>query len=423
MVLRYQQILDKTQPPLLLIVLILGGVVLFLLSFPLSIAFLPATFPGGVVHQVGYVPAVNWSIGIGFFAPLMIYFSVAAYRSISATLDSLATSKMIVDSSWKPVPAVEIAASWEATLRRCVLGPGLFLSAIVVLACIAEWVVTSAHPLAAGNYRIAAEGEFDWSVGVLLKNATAPVVARGSNALFSLVCFSLQALAGSCLVQFYLMCFAFAVFIQGTRIVPSLKSFEDRCGFENFEPFLENVLFAALFAALLFYSSRLQNAYLHSDRKDSSLLTFVLPDIIRGTKITTKNLGGLGSVLQSAFSDYSDAMVFIGGLVVVLGTLFIIFIVLRGSALEGRNRLTLHLENDPVDPDLLGTKTTQEGLTKLEQMHVWPLEYLSLNTLLLLSMLVVLSLLFYRVGLLFVGFALASIVKRLISDKKGGARV
>jgi hypothetical protein len=391
--------------------------VILLVSFPLHIAFFTPALPGLVQRQMGYVAAINWSLGIGFFAPVMVYFCISAYRSIPSTLESLSNANMVVDSSWSRIPPAEINSNWETTLKRCVLGPGLFLTSIVILACAAEWVATSAHPLIAGNYRIAAENEFDWSVGVLFNSASPAMVLRVANALFSLVCFTLQALAVACLVQFYLMCFAFAVFMQGSRVIPSLRSHDKRCGFENFEPFLQNVLLGALFGTLLFYTSRLQNAYLHTDRKDGSLLTFVIPDILAGTKLTGRNLASVGDALQSAFSDYSDAMVFIGGLIVVLGTLFIVFIVLRGSAIEGRIRLKQHLENDPIDLGSLGIKSAEEGLTKLDQMHVWPLEYLSLNALLLLSLLIILSLFFYRVGLIFVGFALAAIAKKLISAK------
>lgn len=90
-------------------------------------------------------------------------------------------------------------------------------------------------------------------------------------------------------------------------------------------------------------------------------------------------------------------------MVVVLGTLFIIFTVLRESALEGKTRLQLHLENDAGSAPTFGVKSSQDGLGRLAQMWVWPLDYLSLNNLLLVSLLVIFSLFLYRIGVIFVG--------------------
>lgn len=414
---KYKARLDSIQPPLLLISLVGISIILILASFPLHIAFLTPNVSGRAGREVGYLPAINWSIGIGLLAPAMIFLCISAYQNIPGTLDSLVESKMIVDSRWVPLSANELRGTWEATLRRCVLGPSLFLTILILLICLAEWVATSARPLITGAYTVAAENELDWSIGALLNGNGSVAFMRVANALFSLICFLLQALAASCLIQFYLMCFAFAVFIQGARIIPSVQSRNKRRGFENFEPFLVNVLLAGIFACLLFYSSRLQNAYLHSERGDTSLLSFVVPDVLTGAQAGEKGIDW-NHIIQSAFSDYSSAMVFVGGVVVVFGTLFIVFIVLRGSALEGKMRLQHQLEIQAINPAILGAPSTEDAITKLEGMNVWPLEYPSLNTLFVLSMLVILSLFLYRIGLLVAGVALAAAARKFFKLKR-----
>jgi len=425
----FKRRLDSMQPPLVAISLILFGLVLLLCSVPLGLLSVDTDKVESVSRQVGYLPAINWSIGIGFLSPAMIYFWLSAYKKVPGLLDSLVRGGMLLDSGGNIIGSSnDLLIRWDAILRRCLLGPGLSLAIIVLIACLVEWWGTSAHPLLASNPAIAWEKELDWSVGVLLNNPHASVLLRVSNAVFTFVCFLLQALAASCLLLFCLMNFTFAVFVQGMSIVPSLKSSDKRCGFEKFEPLLQDVLFAAVFASLLFYTSRLQNAYLHSGTKDSSLLSFILPDVAKGAELVAKlkdilkdpeKLKDLlANLSQSAFHDYSDAMVFIGGVVVALGTLFIIIIVLRGSAIEGKRRLEdlIDAAHDPLN--LPAGFTADQAKAKLANMEVWPLQYVSLNRLLTLCLFTIASLWLYRVGIFVAAYSLISALQKVAAGKK-----
>ena len=93
--------------------------------------------------------------------------------------------------------------------------------------------------------------------------------------------------------------------------------------------------------------------------------------------------------------------------------IFVTF-VLRGAAIQSRKTMLAYLSAEPPEPLRFTTLTVGECQSRVETMQVWPVAYLKFNQLLVIAVVCLLCLVFYRIGLLLIGVAIATVVTRAI---------
>jgi hypothetical protein len=379
------------------------------LSYPLGLASVPDAFTApGTVKEVGYIPAINWSISYLVIFPLIIYFLFEAFECVPDSIKALGGRGMLVNSDLQVVDRNVVLQDWNDALRRSVLVTAcLFILAL--LEPLLEWWATSGYPLIVGKLDVVAEHEFDWSVGALLTRAN--VFHRFSNGVFSLMVFGQQAMMiavfALILVFTATFCVFFAKFRKSWQIIPDRSDKDPHKGFEIFEGTITHLLSAALLSLAILYASILQNYYLRTSFQ--SLFQFCQEDIVAGAMAVRSHTPNIPSLLGAVPTklvgnpiNFSVGQTRLGGLIVVLLILGVPLWILRGVAKRGA-----------IAANYVG------------KIDYWPLSYISLNAYLLICALAGLSLIFYRVGLWIFGVlacallsrCFASIYRRIVSDR------
>ncbi len=366
------------------------------ISYPLGLASVPDAFTApGVIKEVGYIPAINWSAAYILEFPLILYFLFEAFASVPDSIRRLSARGMLVGSDLSMVDARLPLRDWNDALRRSVIvTAGLFLVAILEPIC--EWWASSGYPLLAGRLSAVAEKENDWSVGALLTRADG--FHRLSNAIFSLLVFAQQGMMIAAFSLILVFTATFCVFFgkrhESWQVIPDTDDRDPHKGFEIFETTITHLLSAALLSLTIFYSSILQNYYLRTSY--SSLLQFCRDDIIAGaTALKSRTpdvpslLGAVPTKLVGNAINFSVGQTRLGGLIVVLLILCVPLWILRGVAKRG---------------------TIAANYTR--RIEYWPLSYISLNAYLLVCALAGLSLIFYRVGLWIFGLLIFALLCR-----------
>jgi hypothetical protein len=210
------------------------------------------------------------------------------------------------------------------------------------------------------------------------------------------------------------------LFPQGLKLsdifmIPDIESVDERRGFEEFETMLSEMLFAALFAYILSYLSRLQNAYMHCPRA-MSLWDFVRDDVFTGF-FSGSNFGPFTiqtSCKNALPLDFPDILVIVCPLLVVLVIIFLVIWTLRSAADAAKKQLQIYIKNGGAN--LIADKPVEEIKGSLEQMQIWPMRYPKFNMLLCLCGFAVISVVFYKIGLVILGVVMWVVIKRIVSE-------
>jgi hypothetical protein len=398
---------------------VVAGLIMILLAFASQIAII--SLPDANGKSVGYVTALNWSFGFTLLAPFAIMFVVATAQSFELALRDMHTAGMFVTSSFSRASdeAIDSAVADFRSKVACVL---LFWVAFGVIEGAVEWYVGSGDALVRGNPELAAK--IDWSVAATFRPN---LVSSPFDAFVGLLAFLYQGVFLGFFIGFLgVLCLA-AIWIgrfasprsgdNGIRLIVDTRSTDHRCGFEIFDSFFDNMLLFVGFAMPLLYLSQIQNNYLH-DAKTKTLWEFLQNEFILGTTtdFSSKNNWQLtGEMASNLFEptvlNFSDVSTMIGGLLLLAVVMLIIVIVLRQAAQDARRR-TLgaladgHLGDGKLDP---------VARKRIEEMQMWPLAYLQLNGLVFLVATAILSIIFYKVGVVLAGAATAAVFIKAIA--------
>lgn len=356
-------------------------------------------------RQVGYVVTLNWSIGFTLVAPFFYYFLLLAYQEAAALPEKLSVAQMLrrSPSEVHPTGAAVVAGKWTS-IRRKAAAWWLGISFLGLVESLWEWWVYSGRPLLKGG--LPREQEIDWSVKFLDGEA----LDSQFNSAFSLLVFFQQALLISMIGLLLCMVLAFTLLVRdlrrsgrAVRLFPSV-SFEtedNRRGFQVFSRFFQLFLTAGVCLYAHFLLSRLWNVYLRSpESKGMSLWKFIRGLFLEGMERATtwkkepsqlservvellKDLGAL---------DFSGLFVSLGAVLLFLISLVLLLVVLRGAAEGGRD-------------ELLNAGARGAAKERLRGMTLWPMNYPSLNTLVLAGFLGLTGMIAYRVAVLFLGLA------------------
>lgn len=399
------------------------GVVLCVLSVAVDLHQVER--PSG--QMVGYIPAINWSFGFSVLFPLVIFFFFSAFQCLPPIFKRLEYLQMISNTRkkrWVLSNANAFQKEWQKLLSPAIK-IAFTLSMVVIIGSMAEFVFNSAIPLINGNITSMAESnQADWDVGSLLKGKV-DYASRAGNILFTFLAYSIQGLEGAVIISFvvYLIAFSTLIYKNTTgpkhiSILPSMRSKNNKCGYEVFQNLLDNSLYGLLASFLLFYCSRLQNIYLRTDY--NTFYEFLTKDLLWGVSFASARKAGKLSIedfqmlLTTSEGDFSSVISVFGICTLLFAIGFLLVFLLRNSAKNSRdlfNDYLLSIENDPVELTDLSNK---ECLAKLSEMKFWPIDYVTPNRLLILFFFSVLTLIFYKIGLIIFGIILSAIIQHSI---------
>jgi hypothetical protein len=394
----------ETTPPILVLgSFMLVGLLLLVGSIVAGVDSVP--FTGG--KKVGYFNEINWSWNFILCIPIALYFCAAALSCIRQVIRDLADANMIIDESGRAAPEADLLSDWHRTVCSWVRLV-IILAAAGLIASWLEWTRVCVMPL----YSTASAGEPllpGWNI--------APIGSAGATrigtATFGFFAYTAQGVVAGAFLAFVVSVLAFSAWIyryttdeSGEELVPDLTTDDTRRGFENFGPFVENLLFASVSFFFVFFMTRLDQLFVTSTSGDIG--SFISGDVAKGFFDGVKTLFTKGDATLFATGDkllYSTAMVF-AGLCVTIAIAFIVpAVILRQAASASRSRLDHVIDRHPEVLNRLQL-TKDEAHKRLASMTFWPLKYPAPLQLTLITALAFGCFVFYKLTLALVGVML-----------------
>lgn len=423
--------------PITLFCLPFLGVLLIIISFFIGVGDFNLQIPDNKTKQVGYIFALNWSFSFVLGFPIMMFFMVEAVTGQTRTLDRLVDRGMIVDKSWRPVDINAIRNEFRRFWKKAAIASAiLFIFSMGY--CLAEWYLLSGRYLFGSGTPLRLNEthhffELDWSLAAVLPGPDQNAFDfRMQTAAFSFINYFLLGFYFWIVLTFYAMVVIYSDFFsglsrgksaEGMRIIPDIDDDEPRRGFSVFEPVFQRVLFATMVGFSLCYFMNIQNLFLRSE--SSNIVTFISEDIIAGFSLVfnRKFAEGLSEIATSLFdlghtlnvtSVWAIIIVYFVLSVILCGTAWL----LREVARRSRENLQVYVRDDAA-PIQMFTQSkmavcrerVKAWSTESQQgMKVWPFGWPSLRRLLSWSLFGAICIVFYRIGLVFVGITIAWVI-------------
>jgi hypothetical protein len=390
--------IEEMSPVIPLRACLMWGTVLILLSF----AFNLAKFQDGPKY-LGWIYELNWSSTFAFFIPLSLYFSSSVLSSIPQIITTLARSRMVRKDDGELADSPGLISNWrrragKAARLAAALGTiGFGVSWIMYFVYCLRPVLSTGHT-----------GIPSW------QNAT--IVAQGVSsptevAIFGFVAYTSQGSAISCYVYYILIIFTFddwvfdsTTFEPGSGIYPDLSETDNRYGFEQFEPFIENVLFASIAFFFQFFMTRLYYIYL-ADKSSSSMFDLIARTMGPGF---AENVWALLVHGDPSLFDFGsdlhlqDTMMIVATLVVVLSAFLVPAVIVRQAARRSKVRLQDAIRKDSGVAMRWYGLNVPEAQTRLDGMTSWPIRYAQPTQLLVLMALAASCFFAYKMTLLLI---------------------
>lgn len=397
------------------------GLCVALLSRALHLDQLRTNYGGYAYRQVGYLAALNWSVGYTFLFPIAAFLMLSALHCVPSALRSLADRGMIRSRTDSTIlPADELITRWlkHSRAARVLMTAGMVAGLAVALG---DWAANNLMPLISGHLA-GSVPEVDWGLAAAipaqsLQDAQVPQFAHFAwlNAAFDLLCFSMEGVLIASVWSFFVMMTDLPSLLMPEDdasyiIVPQLTESDKRRGFELFEELLSNVLMAGLTVFVMLFLSRLQKLYMRADPEamQTSIGRFVRDDAIRGLTEGIKGIFGqstdsnsVSRLLQVDSSTHLHTAV--GDLLVLVGMfllLVFVFLLILWTIRTAAQRAQTTAENRL--PQLAGALRIDAAAaeTAVQEMQTWPLRYPSVSVLIGLIFFASASLVFYHLGII-----------------------
>jgi hypothetical protein len=376
--------------------------------------------------QVGYFSAINWSASTLVLMPIawtMIFLALTEPRKAFA---EMARRRMLVTTDFAPVTAEHPGLTHlQRHIRLFLIGGMAIITVIMVGLAMAD------HAQVAGQFygapgetnkldRIDAVGfaletptiERDWMVASFLTSRTQEPVGIGANNAFSLTAYILYVGLGiGSLLSFGLVMIGVgAAFMRGIaqnyglQIIPDLQSPNPRRGFEVIRRFFAYAIAIAFIGCIMIYLMGIQNMYLRSP--DASIFSFLTPNLSAtdAGSFADRLDGAVGflfseNVAKGTRNTYGFIFGFFIFAVFVGGFLFF----LRQGVVLGGAAVRAELERNGVAR--LSGLTDQSLDTikgRVTGIRIWPLDRPSFGMSLVIMLLMIASVIFYKLGALIV---------------------
>ncbi|HSL71867.1 MAG TPA: hypothetical protein VK864_16585 [Longimicrobiales bacterium] len=403
--------LRKVPAPTALIAGVVPGFLLIALSWLAGVdSFLYSN--DGVVSQRGYISAVNWSVNFLIMLPLLLFFMVVALQRIPPLCEALARARMVVTRTNEPVSEETILGIFDRQFSRATKYLAGFGLLAVVWSAI-EWFQTSLGPVV--WKRQVPINEIDWA----MKAAYDSSANAAANIGFSIIAFVAQAALAFLLIVFigFVVSFATAVsrLANEYRLKPNLRSEDPRRGFQIFERITVTIMLATLVIYGMFYLTRVWNAYLDPHNGNPTLLDFILGDLIKG--FTNGLVTGFGEAFATTHFDQSSGIVTLAAPLIFVLVFVAIAAVLGDAAKGARELVSTELDHAEESASYDGL-TVAEARARVKSMVMWPVSYPRPLQLLVFMLFAILCLVFYRLGLVYMGIVFAATLTSVVKVTK-----
>lgn len=368
-------------------------------------------------RQVGYIPALNWSLTYFLLLPNALYLMLTSLGTTVDALDALHSRGMVRNSELQAVRDRTITKSWIAgTVRRrlLLLTFGVILPVTISMG---EWFRNNLLRLF-HHGPTALAPDYDWGLKGIMCNWSAPHSLL--NASFDFCAFCCEGVLYSSILTYFLLLLDLGRVLphrneEGSlRLFPDLRSDDPRRGFEIFSDLLQQMLIVVLLAYLMCYLVRLEGAYMDSSGVPN-LATFVQGDILTGAKQAFGESKDVFSLLSYLFdqghASTRSFLAWTGSILVFTFSLVVVLMTVRVAAQCARSNAIQHYAQ-PGANSLCGG-TVLEEQERLKTMVAWPLGYLRANVLLNAMVFAVMTLYWYRIGLFVFGMVLGALLLRV----------
>jgi hypothetical protein len=368
---RFVRSIEEMSPVVPLVVCLMWGTALILLSFAFSLA----KFQDGAKHLV-WIYELNWSSTFAFFIPVSLFFSSSVLTSIPQIIAMLARGRMVRTEDGELADSTALILNWRHSAEKTAR-----LAAVLgIIGFIVSWIMYFAYCVAPA-FLGAHPGAHSW------QNAT--TIAPGTSspteiAIFGFLAYTSQGAAIACYVYYILMVFTFAAWVfeytkfePGSGIYPNLSESDSRYGFEQFEPFIENVLFASIAFFFQFFMTRLYYIYL-ADKSSTSMFDLIARIMGPGFVENVWDLFAHGDASLFYFGSdlhLQDTMMIVATMVVVLSAFLVPTVIVRQAARRSKDRLREAILNDSEITTKWYELSAAEAQTRLDNMTFWPIRY------------------------------------------------
>jgi hypothetical protein len=390
--------IETLSPVLPLVAALVWGTVLIMLSFALGLAHVQDHD-----RSLGWISELNWSSTFAFFVPLSLYFSSSVLTSIPQTIVTLQGDGMVRDGDGRPADSDQLIASWRSRAGRSARLAWLFGA----IGFAVSWVMYLHNcllpTLGHGPALI-----HSWQNGpVFAPGACAPL----ATALLGFLAYSSQGAAIFCFLYYILMVFTFAAWVfdlahfgPGLTIYPDLGETDRRCGFQRFQPLIENLLITSIMFFFQFFMTRLYYIFM-ADPGATSMADLIARTMGKGFLSDVRQVfkGDPGLFSIGPIASFQATMMTVAILVVVISAFIIPAVIVRQAASRSREGLAEAIKQHPEIASQWYGLTPAAARKKLDAMTFWPIRYPQPAQLLLLILLAACCFFFYKLLLLLVG--------------------
>jgi hypothetical protein len=397
--------IERTPPLIPFAASFIWGCGLAALSFAMDLASFVDPTTG---KRLGWVYEINWFFTFGFWIPLALYFCSSVITSIPQTISSLATRQMIRDEAGVPVTRDVLLHGW----RKKASGAVKIASALSLVGLIASWAMyvrvcvwpTLTHSV------VPVHG---WHIACSLAPGTSGPIRL---LLFGFIAFTSQAAAIAVFVFYMLIVVSIASWIferttDGNTqfLYPDLRSGDARLGFEKFQLFIENLLWAAIALFFQLFMGRLDYVFL-DDKSFHTIYDFVGYLLWQGFILDIKNLFNSDFTLFQfgGLLHFVNALDTIAFTVTVMTAALIPAIIVRQAATRSKDQLESVLEQFPERSQQWHGMDSAAAKQRLDRIVVWPLNYVRPVNMLLMVLLAFSCFIFYKLMIILVGMILAA---------------
>ena len=406
----------RTPPLLAFAATAVPGVGLAVLSYVLNLN--EVACPGGLT--LGYAFELNWIWNFALAVPCA---TAAVFVTIGSTREAIASlvgARMLINRDGTAVGELEANGSWQKVFTSY-MRVALVTAALGFAESYWEW----AHLVLSRN-----GGRCGWFTAAALD----PHVSRTANLIFGLLAFSLQGLGISIFLLFFFTVIAFCVWVyrftsdaEPVEILPDTTSDDGRLGFQAFEPFVVNMLYAGLAYFGVFFLTRLHFLFI-AQTQIKTAYEFTASEALFGLVTDLSNLAkGSGARLLSigSITALSPMVCALGLLIMVALSVLVPILVLLQAAERSRSRNQVFLNNGDPRAMGLGRPEVSKQKARLASMTSWPLKYPRPVALVVFAFTAAVTFFFYRLTfVLAAGFAVASFraVRKVLRNADAAAQ-
>lgn len=463
--LQAQRRLEKPQvgqflPVLVLATTIFVGVAFLMLATVIgnaSVWWKPPEPAFGVgVKQVGFLYAINWSMGGVIIFPLIWFLICHALGRLSDIERALVKAQMLVTTAFEPVRADDRSVrSLFRDARRATWVIALALPALIALIplrdfnggvraiyvdqCRNQNLTKLVDDSAPGQEVCTPRGREvrriipldhevilrDWSMSPFLTRDDG--IKADVDEIFWFVAavylvYPSLGVGVLCAYFFVLVGIGMMMSPDGARrhglmILPDLESKDCRLGFECFESLFKYSLLIMILAYSIAHLLVLQNLYLRV--ASPSIFEFIMPDLAGASRAFAA--GEIAKAIDYLIGNAFAPGVPSGGLLGLAGRcaaafmpvafLGIAYLLLRASALRGRNIIRGEIKSGRAHSLLKLTDLPEaEIMRRLDSITTWPLTWPSLRQILCGYGVLLSGIVFYKLGFVFVLLSIAFVV-------------